>query len=147
MASAPVKQQRGFTLLELMITLVVTMFGLMGVMAVHLTMTSGSANAGRNSEAIAVGTQMLESLRAERPTDMMQTLTGTSTSLPPVDLTNYTTKTGRNGVSYTIDVHVAPLGVSGNLWRIRVEVKWTEDSSTASHTLPFEVIRTAQEAL
>ena len=38
-------------------------------------------------------------------------------------------------------------GVSGNLWRIRVEVKWTEDTSTASHTLPFEVIRTAQEAL
>lgn len=141
------KKQRGFTLLELMITLVVTLFGLMGVMAVHLTMTEGSSNAGRNAEAVAVGTQMLESLRAQRPTDMMQTLTGSSTALPPIDLTSYTTKTGRNGVSYTIDVHVAAVGTTTNLWRVRVEVKWTEDTSAASHTLPFEVIRTAQEAL
>jgi prepilin-type N-terminal cleavage/methylation domain-containing protein len=140
-------KQRGFTLLELMITLVVTLFGLMGVMAVHLSMTAGSANAGRNAEAVAVGTQMLESLRAQRPTDMMQTLTGSPTALPPIDLTSYTTKTGRNGVSYGIDVHVAAVGTTTNLWRIRVEVKWTEDSSTISHTLPFEVIRTAQEAL
>jgi hypothetical protein len=50
-------------------------------------------------------------------------------------------------VSYTVDVHVAGVGTSGNLWRVRVEVKWTEDTSTAQHMLPFEVIRTSEEAL
>ena len=133
--------------MELLVTLIVTAFGLMGVMALHLSMTSGGENAGRNAEAVAVGTQIVESLRAQRPTDMMQTLTGSSVSVPPVDLTGYTTKTGRNGVSYTIDVHVAAVGTSGSLWRVRVEVKWTDDTSTTGHTLPFEVIRTSQEAL
>lgn len=141
------RQQSGFTMVELLITLVVTVFGLMGAMALHASLARGNENAGRTNEATSVATQVVESLRGARSADMMQDLTGSSTTLPPVDVTGYTTVLGRNGMSYTLDVHVAEVTGQPNLWRIRVEVKWTDDNSTAQRMIPFEVVRTMQEAL
>jgi prepilin-type N-terminal cleavage/methylation domain-containing protein len=148
------RQQSGFTMVELLVTLVVTVFGLMGAMALHASLARGNENAGRTNEATAVGTQLVESLRGARSTDMMKTLTGASTTLPPVDLTGYSTVLGRNGMSYRLDVHVAEVSGQPNLWRIRVEVKWTDDNGTSASStsatermIPFEVIRTMQEAL
>ncbi len=140
-------KRRGFTLLELMITIVVTLFSLMGLLGLHLTLARGNDSASRSAEAIAVGQREMESLRKERSTDMMNTLTGSPTSVPPVTKTNFFTALGRNGVSYQVDVDVTLVGTSGNLWLIRVVVSWTDDGSALVHTVPVELIRTVQEIL
>jgi prepilin-type N-terminal cleavage/methylation domain-containing protein len=142
-----VNRRRGFTLLELMITIVVTLFSLMGILGLHLTLTRGNDSASRSAEAVAVGMKEIESLRKQRSTDMMNTLTGSSATLPPVVKTNFFTALGRNAVSYQVDVNVTTVGTSGNLWLIRVLVSWTDDGSTAIHSVPVELIRTVQEVL
>lgn len=139
--------QSGFTLMELLVTLAVTVFGLMGMMALHTSMTSGGDVAGRTQEAVAVGTQVLEQLRSDRPDNMMKTLTGSPTSTAPQDIEPFTTILGRNAISYTVDVHVTAVTGAANLWKLRVEVKWTDDNSTVEHSVPFEVLRTSRDAL
>ena len=141
------RTQRGFTLMELLIAMVVTVFGLMGIMALHISLTQGTDTVSRSQEAIAIGGQVTESLRSQRGTDMAKTLTGSSTALPPFSVTNYTTKLGRNGVSYQVDVAVTAMGTTSNLWRLRVTVNWVDDASNQAHALPMEIIRTAQDAL
>ena len=141
------KSQRGFTLMELLITMVITIFGLMGVMALHISLTQGNDTVNRTQEAVAIGSQALETLREMRPTDMAKALTGSSTATPPYSLTNFTTKLGRNGVSYSVDVSVTAMGATSNLWRIRVVTNWVDDAGNQAHALPIELIRTAQEAL
>ncbi|MDB4959439.1 MAG: hypothetical protein JWO36_7008 [Myxococcales bacterium] len=140
-------RERGFTLIELLITMVVTVFGLMGVLALHISLTQGNDSASRSQEAVAIGAQVLEQLRSQRIDQMTKTLTGSTTATPPINVTNFATKLGRNGVSYQVDVHVVTANVTGNLWRIRVEVIWTDDSSSLSHDIPLEIIRTVQDAL
>ena len=139
------RSQGGFTMIELLITLVVTVFGLMGAMALHASLTRGNETAGRTAEATAVGTQVFEQLRGAGATDMMTMLCGTA---PPLDVEPYTTILGRNGMSYTVDVHITEVAGAPSLWKIRVEVKWTDDNANGNtQMIPFEVVRTLQEAL
>jgi type IV pilus assembly protein PilV len=137
-------RERGFTLMELLITMVVTVFGLMGVMSLHVSMTRGNDTAGRTQEAISIGGQMMETLRSERPADMMTALSATA---PPVDIAPWVTVAGRNGLSYTVDVHISAVAGNTNLWKIRLEVKWTDDGSTVERMIPIELVRNNRDAL
>lgn len=141
------RSQRGFTLMELLITMVVTLFGLMGLMALHVTLTQGNDTVNRTQEAIAVGTQTVEQLRNMRPGKLAQELTGSSTAVPPMSVPNYATKLGRNNVSYSMDVSVVQVPAANNLWRVRVTVNWVDDANNQAHAVPLEIIRTAQEAM
>ncbi|HEY5938341.1 MAG TPA: prepilin-type N-terminal cleavage/methylation domain-containing protein [Kofleriaceae bacterium] len=148
------KRQRGFTLLELMITLAVTTIGLVGLLSLHLSIARGNDNASRASEAQQLANQTLETLRAQRNADMMMTLTGSSTSLPPLDVT-LSSVVGRANMTYRRRVVITTLNAaSSSLWLMRVEVSYTEDGGSAGaaggsldHTMAAELIRTVEEAL
>jgi prepilin-type N-terminal cleavage/methylation domain-containing protein len=142
---------RGFTLLELLITLSVTTIGLVGLLGLHLSITRGNDGASRSAEAQQIGAATLESMRALRCDDLMTRLTG-STAVVPATPPYVTAATGRGGVAYTITTTAVQLSVS--LLRIRVVTSWTEDGGTRGdnggqldHALPLEVIRTVEEAL
>jgi len=147
-------RQRGFTLLELMITLAVTTIGLVGLLSLHLSIARGNDNASRASEAQQLANQTLESLRAQRTSDMMMTLTGSSTSVPPIDVT-MSSVVGRASMTYRRRVTITTLNAaSSSLWLIRAEVSYTEDGGSAGaaggsfdHTMAAELIRTVEEAL
>jgi prepilin-type N-terminal cleavage/methylation domain-containing protein len=147
-------RQRGFTLLELLMTLTVTTIGLVGLMSLHLSIARGNDGASRFVEATQIGNQQLESLRAQSPIAMMTTLTGVSTSVPPVDVT-LPTVAGRAGMTYRRRVLVEQLNAaSTSLWRIRVEVGWTDDGAVQGangglldHLVAVELIRTVEEQL
>jgi prepilin-type N-terminal cleavage/methylation domain-containing protein len=148
------RSERGFTLMELLVTLSVTTIGLIGLMGLHLSIARSNDDAARSAEAQAIATQELESLRAQLIPDMMTTLAGTATALPPVTNTTLGTVTGRSGMTYRRVVKVTAPSTSSNLWLVRVEVSWTEDGAVAGanggqldHTLAVEVLRTVQEAL
>jgi prepilin-type N-terminal cleavage/methylation domain-containing protein len=140
-----VRGARGFTLLELLITLSVTTIGLIGLLSLHLSIARGNDGASRSAEAQQITTAAIESLRAQSATDMMTAITAT-----PI-----TTATGRNGLTYTVTRSFSVLvATSSSLVRVRVVTSWAEDGAAAgsagaplSHALALEVIRTMEERL
>jgi len=156
MASGAVRAsraQRGFTLLELLITLSVTTIGLVGLLALHVSVARGNDGASRSAEAQQICATQLEALRAQSALKMMESLTGNANSLPPVTGPVFTAQ-GRGGMTYTITRSVAAVGASTSLWRVRVVTQWAEDGGALGsnggqldHSVALEVIRTVEEAL
>lgn len=150
----PGRGRRGFTLLELLITLSVTTIGLIGLLALHLSIARGNDGASRAAEAEQITTAALEDLRAQSPRSMMKTLTGNSLSLPPATAAAITVK-GRNGLPYNVIRSVTALtATSSSLWLIRVSTSWGEQGAAIgapgdplTHTIALEVIRTIEEQL
>lgn len=141
----PRARQRGFTMVELMVTLVISVFMLMGMLGLNVVFSRGTVSANQTQEAVIVGQRVIEELRSRRTSDFLTALGGNASSTPPLTRDGYTTITGRNGTPYTADVEVT--AVSATLWRIRVVVSWTEDGSTRPRELPFELLRPSAEAL
>jgi prepilin-type N-terminal cleavage/methylation domain-containing protein len=143
--------QRGFTLMELLVTLGITTVALMGLMALHVSVSRGNDAAARGAEASQIGNATLEELRKARIADMVQILTSTTTASPPIDVT-LSTQAGARGMTYRRRVLVTALNsASTSLWQIRVEVGWTDDGAAQGqgldHLVAVEVIRTVEEAL
>jgi prepilin-type N-terminal cleavage/methylation domain-containing protein len=147
------RRQRGFTLLELLITLSVTTIGLVGLLSLHLSVSRGNDGASRSAEAQQLCVSELEALRAMSFVTLMQTLAGnTPTSFPRTRTANVT---GRGGMPFTVTTTLTDIpAVSANLLKIRVVTTWAEDGAafsggggTFDHSLALEVIRTVQEAL
>ena len=146
-------RQRGFTLLELLITLSVTTIGLIGLLALHLSVARGNDSAGRSNEATAIGNRTIEELRSLRLVDMMTVL---GSAAPPIDTTVLGTVSGRNSVTYGRRVKV--IAVTAGLYRIRVEITWTDDTAATGatvqgqaglldHTFATEIMRNTLESL
>jgi prepilin-type N-terminal cleavage/methylation domain-containing protein len=149
--------QRGFTLLELLITLSVTTIGLVGLVALHLSIARGNDGASRSAEAQQITVNRLESLRAQRLGDLMQALTGDSRARPPAAPATTPpvtfTVAGRANMTYTVTATATTLSsVSSSLVKIRVVTIWAEDGGTPGvnpaldHSLALEVIRTREES-
>lgn len=136
-------RQRGFTMVELLVTLSISVFALMGILALHKSLAQSTTRAGQIQEAVTIGSRTMETLRKKRPADLPIEVTGAS-SAPPYSNANYATVLGRNSLSYTVGVDVtAP---SNGVWLMRVSVTWTDDANVTT-TLPLEMIRTAKDAL
>jgi prepilin-type N-terminal cleavage/methylation domain-containing protein len=146
--------QRGFTLLELLITLSVTTIGLIGLLALHLSIARGNDGASRAAEAEQITTTALEDLRGQSPTTMMRTLTGNALAVPPATAAAYTVR-GRNGMPYNVTRSVTALNAaSTSLWLIRVSTSWGEEGAAIgavgdplTHTIALEIIRTIEDRL
>ncbi|HTE51086.1 MAG TPA: prepilin-type N-terminal cleavage/methylation domain-containing protein [Kofleriaceae bacterium] len=141
--------QRGFTVIEVLITLAVTLIGLAGLMTLHHVISEGTASAGRLAEASSVAEAALEDVRRE-PFTRLETQFGTA----PIDV-ELEQAAGRGERVYERRLFIVPLdAVSPDLFRVRIEVSWSEDGATAGaegglhdHTLVLESFRTRQEAL
>jgi len=135
-------------------TLTVTTIGLVGLMSLHLSVARGNDSASRFAEGSQVANATLESLRAQKLADMMFTLTGNAAAVPPVDQT-LSTYAGRAGMTYRRRVLVTQMNsASTSLWKIRVEVGWTDDGADlgdnaglGDHTIAVELVRTVEEQL
>lgn len=149
--------QRGFTLLELLITLSVTTIGLIGLLALHLSIVRGNDGASRAAEAEQITATALEDLRAQSPGTLMRTLTGNPLALPPQPPPPVPAVIvlGRNGLRYSVTRTVtAPNAAVPSLWRIRVSTSWAEEGAAIgavgdplTHTVALEVIRTVEDRL
>jgi prepilin-type N-terminal cleavage/methylation domain-containing protein len=140
--------RRGFTLLELLITLSVTTIGLIGLLALHLSITRGNDGASRAAEAEQITSAALESLRAQSVANMLTTIGNTPTS----------TVLGRNGLPYNVTQSSTVLTqVSTSLILVRVQTTWTEagaafgsgsgSAAPLNHAIALEVIRTVEDQL
>jgi prepilin-type N-terminal cleavage/methylation domain-containing protein len=148
-------RQRGFTLLELLITLSVTTIGLVGLLALHLSIARGNDGASRSAEAQQIAVSELESLRSQSTAAMMTTLTGNPLLILPMAAPKVRTVVGRSGMTFTVTSIVSALPLAAaSLIKIRTVVSWTEDGAATGanggqldHAIPLEVVRTVQEVL
>jgi len=145
--------QRGFTLIELLITLSVTTIGLVGLLALHLSIVRGNDGASRSAEAQQIATSEMEALRAQTIPTMMQTLAGNPNAVPPAVAPPKVVQ-GRGKMRFTVTRSVTQVGASPSLWRVRVSTSWAEDGGVLGanagqldHTISLEVIRTKEEGL
>lgn len=139
------RRRGGFTLIELLVTLAITVVGLTGALALHKSLSAGSQAATQSLEASVVGAGVMEQLRAMRTLELATAVTGSPSTPPPFERDAYTSVIGRNGLSYTVDVGV--IALSGTLWRVRVDVRWTDDATGEARALPIELLRASTEAM
>lgn len=155
--------ERGFTLLELLITLAITTIGMVGVMTLHLSVSRGNDGAARTNEAMTVATETVEWLRSMAFDDLQAEL-GVNPVLGSPVTVNLSTVPGRAAMSFrrrTIITVLSGQAVGPSdtrLTRFRVEVAWTEDGAVRTgadgfsagyydHAIAFEFVRTAKEFL
>lgn len=135
--------QRGFTMIELLITLAVSGIALAGVLATHLVAVRTNAGAAGAADAIAIAERTIEDARS-LTIDQMYAEYEDSDGALPIDYDfGLQTVAGRTQ-SYTRRIVVDEAGNTGGLIRIRVEVTWTDE---AEHQVAFEIVRTRQEHL
>ncbi len=145
------RRQGGFTLLEMLITLTVTVIGLTGLLSLHVVVSKGNATTSRSGEGVAVAEATLEEIRN---LSLAALFTEFGVTGLPIDA-NLNTVAGRAGVTFNRNVQVTELtATSTNLVKIRVAVTWTDagaapgaDGGIHDHRVSFELIRTASEAL
>lgn len=132
-------------MIELLVTLAVTTIGMVGLVALNLATMNGNSLAARNVEANAIAQDSLEQIRSMPPTAMLTTY-GTPLGTPvPMD-----SIAGRAGTTYDRAVTIDEMSVSSALLRIRIEVSWRDDGSTAAladHKVALELLRPREEPL
>lgn len=144
-------RQRGFTLLELLITLAITVIGLTGLLSLFVVTAKGNTTTSQSGEAVAVAEATLEEVRNLSLTAMYAQF---GVSSLPIDA-NLNTVAGRAGVTFNRRVQVTEMtATSTNLVKIRVEITWTDAGAAAGanggmhdHRISFELIRTGTEQL
>jgi prepilin-type N-terminal cleavage/methylation domain-containing protein len=144
------RRQQGFTLVELLVTMAITVIGLMGLMSLYVVTSRSNSLGAQSGEAVAVAERTLEEVRARTVPDLIAEHGGAL----PIDV-NLNTVAGRAGTTFGRRLQVTELtAVSTNLIRIRVDISWTDSGATPGaqggifdHRISLELIRTATEAL
>lgn len=130
--------QSGFSLLEVLITLLITAVGLMGFAAMMLNSAKTNRIAMQRSVATAYAYDIIDCMRANRAAavagnytvDFDGSLSGTSVAAE--DVTAWKT-----ALSDNLPSGQGQISLSGNT--VTVEVKWTETvNSSEEHTWPTE---------
>ena len=155
--------QHGFTMIELLITLSLTVFGLIGLLALHKALAVATTNVTETTEGLGMAQKLLEELRSRERTAMYALL-----DAPPINVPTCAAHTGlerdctyvpldgpRGTRSYRRRVIVTPLSaVSDSLVRVRVEVGWSdggfsegEANGFHDHLIAIELIKTLEEVL
>jgi prepilin-type N-terminal cleavage/methylation domain-containing protein len=148
-AASAADGQRGFTMIEVMVTLAVTLIGLAGLMTLHHVVSEGNSSAGRTTEASAIAETALEEVR-QLAFVQIETQFGTA----PIDA-DLEEATGKGEHVYRRRLLIEPIdAVSPDLFRVRIEVSWSEDGAAAGsdegahdHTFVLETLRTRQEVM
>jgi prepilin-type N-terminal cleavage/methylation domain-containing protein len=154
-------RQKGFSLLEILIAMTVTLIGLAGLLSLHLTTVRGNSRATRTVMASVIGQQTMDELRnlpVRAPTvGYLEPTLENRFGIPSTDVPLPVAQ-GPDGTSYQRLVSVTPLGPVGdpleNLVRVRIEIRWTDEGASAAttdsrlrHRMVLETIRTRQDLL
>lgn len=153
------RAQGGFSLIEILIAMSVTLVGLAGLMSLYTTAVSSNARSTRSITASGIAQQTMEELRS-LPIDppagyvghtLADVLGGFPVVAAPLDAV-----TGRDGTQYQRTVSAAPLAPPNvNLVSIVLTVRWadggadveTTTDSRLLHSMVLETTRTRQDLL
>ena len=132
--SLPRQGQRGFTLIEIMISMALLVIGLLGVIALHATTVKGNRMSRELERARVYAQQLMEDLRGQTIGYALDHMTD--------DIDDIVTP---DGVTYSREYEITNIG---NLRMVTVTVTFYEDGdSSTPHTAKLQMLRTTQEAL
>jgi prepilin-type N-terminal cleavage/methylation domain-containing protein len=148
-AATAAASERGFTVIEVLVTLAITLVGLAGLMTLHHVVSKGNASAARMAEASAIAETALEDVR-QRVFSQLETAFGPV----PIDA-ELEAADGTGERVYQRRLIIDPLdAASPDLFRVRIEVSWTDDGAAPGsdngahdHTFVLETFRTRQDIL
>lgn len=158
---SPENKQTGFSLIEVLVTLVILSFGLLGVAGLLVSGVSNAASSEAMSKASQLAADMADRIRAN-PVVAMSATSEYITTYSDVPPSSPTTIAQRDKKEWLEALAVQlPLGdgkitntVSGGLRKVEIEVRWsnclgtlsdaartlcTDNSATAFKTLTFEL--------
>ena len=115
--------EAGFTLIEMMITLVILSVGLMALAGLQVAAIKGNASAKRMTAATALADAKLEALK-DTPYANLQSESSTAVAAA--------------GLNFTRQVTVTPNSPTPATTTVRVVVTWTEGAK--SYTVPLSTI-------
>lgn len=148
--------QRGFSLLELLIAMAVTIFGLLGLVSLHKSTIQGNQAASRLVEATTIAQRTMEEIRSipvQSPNVADRTLSTIYPTWPVNDAPLPDVDTGR-GNTYRRFLSLRQMDLSPDLVMVRIEVAWSDNGASAGaadsrlhHQITMEMIRTRQETL
>jgi Tfp pilus assembly protein PilV len=130
------RSQGGFTMMEILVSLLLTMIGLAGVLMMQATSVKGNRRSAQFTTASNMAEEVMEDARSTATTTLLNGVT-------------YAAQV-RNGVSYGITLTAAEVTTGSNLVRLTVRVTYSEDNDTTTsddRTASFELIRTKTETL
>jgi type IV pilus modification protein PilV len=135
LSTGPLTRQRGFTLLEALIALLVVAFGLLAVAGFQITMSRNSDVAKQRSEAVRLGQQKLEELRSFETVSsdgtkydyVNEVATGTDTLTPTGSNTAFT-----RAWAVTQDNGTTAAGAADPAKWVRVTVSWQDREATGA---------------
>jgi prepilin-type N-terminal cleavage/methylation domain-containing protein len=154
-------RQKGFSLIEILIAMTVTLIGLAGLLSLHLTTVRGNSRATRTVMASVIAQQTMDQLRSlpvRAPTvGYLDPTLENQFGIPSTDV-ELPAAQGPDNTRYQRLVSVTPLGPVGdpleNLVRVRVVIAWTDEGASATttdsrlrHRMVLEAIRTRQDVL
>ncbi len=152
----PHRGERGFTIIELLIVMGISLFGLAGLMSVYGSASSANQGMGHSAEAIDVCEQSMENFRSmsvpgfEAIADY-GAISAAGFGPVPYHLGD---AVGRNGVIFARQVSAIEIAGNSGLVRIKVDVLWTDDGNDPAaanpadvHSVSLEMIRNRTGAL
>jgi prepilin-type N-terminal cleavage/methylation domain-containing protein len=155
-------RQRGFSLIEILIAMTVTLIGLAGLLSLHFTTVQGNARATRMVTASVIAQRTMEELRglaagAPFPAPTLESRFGLL-PCPGADVPHEEVE-GPDGTRYrsrlTVCAMDPPGGPLENLVRVQVVVSWADEGAVDDvgtdprlrHRIVLETIRTRQDVL
>jgi len=128
--------QAGFTLIEILVTVALTMIALAGLLSLNVAVTRGNAMASQTSEAVAIAKSIMEEIR---------TLPATQVS-PSGAYSAPELRDGRN-TSFVIGAEYTALTLlagdpANSTYHVRVTVSWLENADKQPATAsPNEILQ------
>jgi type IV pilus assembly protein PilV len=141
--------ERGFTMIELLVTLAVSAIGIAGMLALQVTSVRTNASSAQAAEAVTVAERTIEEARGYTLDEMFVEYEDPDL---PIDYDFGSTTVAGRTTTYLRRILVEENPDSTSLLRIRVEVMWAEEGrdvndEDARHTISLEILRTRQETL
>lgn len=136
-------------MVELLVTMAVTVIGLTGVVAMHTSSARSNRIAKESTAATSICERTMEELRGTSVDEIV-----TSYGNGELPFETYLDDVEEGKVAYTRRVSGAEVEDNPGLVRLRVDVDWTEaggqpgdEGGRFDHTISLEVVRTRLEQL
>ena len=143
-------EQSGFTLLELLVTMLISIIGLTGLAAAFVTTARGNIDARHSAEAVAVGQGAIEQLKSMSIARIETTYATTITETPFTAAYHEGDFVGSLTYRRRIEAQQYPGQI--DLVMLRVIVEWTDENLAAGtsggiydHRISLELMRSRQE--
>ena len=124
------REQSGFTLVEVLVSLVIAAIAMIGVLALYRAQSNASSFSSRNTEATMLAERQLEETRTQAPVVA-------SIVFPAKTVDESGTVTAGGAFTVNTQIALVQIGTAPNLTEyneIKVDVSWQEDGGTKTVT-------------